>query len=186
MPLSVNGRLNVLNVWVDSVNMEQSVDRVQGFLEQSGGLHSIFAVNPEKNFTVPKDAGLRETFRSADLLIPDGIGIVLAVRILYGARLSRVTGVDLMEQICELAAANGNKIFIFGGKESVNREAAAVLQKRYQGLQIVGRCNGYVKEEDMPGVVKRINSSGAEILFLGLGSPKQENGSPPTRIGSLL
>jgi N-acetylglucosaminyldiphosphoundecaprenol N-acetyl-beta-D-mannosaminyltransferase len=173
-PLSLNRRLNILNIWVDSVNMEQSLARIKGYLEQSGKPHSIFAVNPEKCFSVPTDPLLKETFRAADMLIPDGVGIVLAARILHGVKLSRVPGVELVEQICEFAARNGNRVFIFGGKEDVNRKAAAILRERYPRLQIAGRCNGYVEEDEMPAVIEKINGSAAEILFLALGSPKQE------------
>ena len=171
---SMNRRLRILNIWVDPVDMKQAVARARVYLEQSGPPRSVFAANPEKNFSVPKDPVLLETFRSADLLIPDGIGVVVAARILHGARLSRVAGVDFMEQLCALAAATGKRIFLFGGGEEVNRVAAERLVKRFPALRIAGRCHGYVKDDEMPAVIDAINRSEAEILFLAMGSPKQE------------
>lgn len=170
----MNNRLKIFDIWVDPVDMAQALDCVTEFVENGKRPHSVFAVNPEKNFSVPKNPLLYETFRTADLLIPDGASIVVAARFLYGASLSRVPGVELMDKICELALKKGYGIFIYGAKEEVNKKAADILRDRYQGLQIVGRSDGYVKEEDMAYLVDKINTSNADILFLALGSPKQE------------
>lgn len=167
-------RLKILDIWVDPVNRRDAVKKVEEFLKWGKRPYSIFAANPEKNFTVPKDPLLYNVFKNADLLIPDGIGIVMAARILYGAKLSRVPGVELMENICELAAKKGKKVFIYGAGEEVNKSAVEKLVIRYPGLDISGRSNGYVDEKEMGDLVNRINESQAEILFLALGSPKQE------------
>ena len=170
----VKGRLPILDVWVDPVTADQAIEYVRHFVEAGDRPHSIFAVNPEKNFSVPKNPVLWQTFKDADLLIPDGIGIVWAARILYGLRLERVPGVEFMQKICGLAAERGYKVFIYGAREDISKGAAEELVSRYPGLQIVGRANGYVNDEEMPQLIDRINASGAEILFLALGSPKQE------------
>lgn len=170
----LEGRLKILNVWVDSVTMSRALDRVEEFIERGRRPHSVFAVNPEKNFSVPKDPALHDIFRTADLLIPDGIGVVLAARFLHGARLSRVPGVELMEKICGLAARKGYRVFIYGAREEVNAKGVEVLRERYPGIRIAGRADGFVREEDMPALIERINASQAEILFLALGSPRQE------------
>lgn len=170
----MNHRLNILDIWVDPVNMDQALERVTDFVESGDRPHSIFAVNPEKNFSVPKDPLLYKTFQTADLLIPDGIGVVQAAWVLHGVKLSRVPGVELMDNICRLSARKEYKIFIYGAKEDVNKTAVGVLRKRCPGLVIAGRSNGYVNKEDMEDLIRRINTSGAEILFLALGSPKQE------------
>ena len=79
-----------------------------------------------------------------------------------------------MQEICTLSAQRGYRIFIYGAKEEVNQEAVKILRTRLPGLQIVGRCNGYWPQDRMDELVEQINSSRAEILFLALGSPKQE------------
>ena len=166
-------RLKILDIWVDPVDREQAIDRVRLFLKGNKPC-SIFAVNPEKNFSVPRDPALYDVFKQADLLIPDGIGMVLAARLLHGARLSRVPGVEFMKAICHLAAKEGRSVFIYGSRESVNKTAADKLRMQYPGLRIAGRSDGYVQDEQMPELVQRINDSRADILFLALGSPKQE------------
>ncbi|EFK09742.1 glycosyltransferase, WecB/TagA/CpsF family [delta proteobacterium NaphS2] len=136
--------------------------------------HCVFAANPEKNFSVPRDPALYKAYREADLLLPDGIGIVAAARILHGAKIDRVPGSEFIFDICNLAANKGYGVFLYGASEKVNSGSAEKLKERHPGLQIVGRSNGYVKEEEMDGLIEKINASEAEILFLALGSPKQE------------
>ncbi len=167
-------RLNILDIWVDPVNMREALTRIEAFIERGGRPHTVFAVNPEKNFSVPLDQTLYQAFRDADLLIPDGIGVVTAVRLLYSIRLERVPGVELMAHVCGLAARKGYGVFIYGSREEVSAGAAGILKERYPGLLIVGRANGYLNGEEQSRLVDRINASGAQILFLALGSPKQE------------
>ena len=166
-------RLKILDIWVDPVNRRQAIDRVRQFLNGKKAC-SIFAANPEKNYSVPKDPALYKVFKNADLLIPDGIGIVIAAKILYGVSLSRVPGVEFMLDICQLAVQMEKSIFIYGSRESVNEIAVNKLRGRFPGLRVAGRSNGYVSESDMADLIRRINESGAEILFLALGSPRQE------------
>ena len=168
-------RLNILSIWVDPVDRYEAINRVEEFLQKGGKPHTIFAANPEKSFSVPKDPQLLETFRTADLLLPDGAGIVWAARILYGVRLARVPGSEFIFDICEIAEKKSSGIFVYGAKESTNRTAVEILIKRYPALKIVGRSNGYVKDSEFPILIDQINNSHAEILFLALGSPKQEN-----------
>lgn len=167
-------RLKILNIWVDPVTRAEAIQRVSDMLRSGQRPHSIFASNPEKSFSVPKDPDLHKVFEQADLLLPDGIGMVWAAQVLHGACLERIPGSEFIEDICRLAAKEGYKIFIYGAEEEVNRESARVLKKRYPGLLIAGRANGYSSTAEMPDLIKRINESGAEILFLALGSPKQE------------
>jgi N-acetylglucosaminyldiphosphoundecaprenol N-acetyl-beta-D-mannosaminyltransferase len=167
-------RLNILDIWVDPVDMNEAVACVESFITHGERPHIIFASNPEKNFSFPKNPFLLESFRNADLLIPDGIGVVKAAQILHGVRLTRVPGVELMHNICRLAATRGYRVFVYGAKEQVNSEACDKLRILYPGLQIVGRANGYLEKEEMPYLIEQINKSEAQILFLALGSPTQE------------
>lgn len=170
----MESRLKILDIWVDPVDRKEATRRVKNFLSTGTKPHSIVAANPEKNFSVPKDALLYDTFKNADLLLPDGMGVVAAVRIFYGINLERVPGSEFIFDICNIAMKEGYKVFIYGGKEDVNKKAVEELKNRYPNLMIVGRANGYVKDSDMPDLIDRINASKAEILFLALGSPRQE------------
>jgi len=113
-------RLPVLDIWVDELDMDTAVRKVEDMVGASGPPKTILAVNPEKNLSVPRDPGLHELFRTAGLLIPDGIGVVLAARLLHGARISRVPGCDLMQKICGLAEKKDWPVYIYGAKPEVN------------------------------------------------------------------
>jgi N-acetylglucosaminyldiphosphoundecaprenol N-acetyl-beta-D-mannosaminyltransferase len=168
-------RVKILNIWVDTVNRETAQERVRHFLNYGQRAHCIFASNPEKNFLFSNDPQSLDAFKNADLLLPDGVGMVWAARILAGVKLQRIPGAEFIFDICELAAKDDIGIFVYGAKEEINKKAVSLLKKRYAGLRIVGRCNGYVQESEMPALIQHINDSHAEILFLALGSPKQEN-----------
>jgi N-acetylglucosaminyldiphosphoundecaprenol N-acetyl-beta-D-mannosaminyltransferase len=170
----LNTRIPILDVWVDSVDRPSAIERVKAFMRVGGRPHSIFASNPEKNFSVPSDSELYECYRQADLLLPDGIGMVKAAEMLHGVRLARVPGSDFIFDICRLAQQENRGIFIYGAREEVNRRSCEVLAERFPGLRIVGRANGYVQEQEMEKLIESINASGAEVLFVALGSPRQE------------
>ena len=166
-------RVTVLGVPVDCVDMRRAVAAVDDMVT-SGLPHTILAVNPEKVMKAQSDPVLSRALNAAGLLIPDGIGVVYAVRLLWRERIGRVPGSELMPEICALAARRGYKVFLFGASREVNEQAVAKLQQDYSGLPIVGHRDGYVDAAGMPGLIEAINVSGAQILFVALGSPKQE------------
>jgi len=159
---------------VDPVTRDEALDHVRYILKTGDRPHAIFASNPEKNFLVPKDSDLYKIYKEAEILLPDGMGIVAAARILYGLKLTRVPGSEFIFDICRLAARHGHKLFIYGAREEVNRIAVNRLRERFPNLKIAGRSNGYVSKADMAPLIDKINASEAEILFLALGSPMQE------------
>lgn len=165
-------RLKILDIWVDPLTREDAIECVSMFLKQGRRPHAIFASNPEKNFSVPADPDLYKVYGEADILLPDGIGMVYAARLLHGRVFPRIPGSEFIFDICRLAARDGYGIFVYGAKEEVNAGAVKILEERFPGVRIVGRANGYVK--DMDALVQQINESGATILFIALGSPKQE------------
>jgi len=166
-------RIEILGVPVDCVTMDQALHWAESMMK---GHHpcAILAVNPEKVIRAQQDGKLLDQLRSADLLIPDGIGVVLAARLLGLSHAERVPGSELMPKLCEQAALKGYTVFLFGASAEVNQRAVAVLQDRYPGIRIVGSQHGYVKEEEMPSVIARINEFQPDLLFVALGSPHQE------------
>lgn len=172
MNTSVN-RVSVLDLPVDAVNFEGVLDWVKRNVSVPG-FKRIVAVNPEKVMAARRDPELKEFLTASDLLIPDGIGVVYAVRLLHGINISRVAGSDLMPAICGLAAQEGFRVFIYGAKPEVNARSVEILKKRFKGLDIAGSGHGYIPDNEMDELVNNINASGADILFVALGSPRQE------------
>lgn len=167
-------RVRVLGVPVDRVDMASAIAWVTARMGRDGPPSTVLAVNPEKVFAIRKDPFLARFFEDAAVLLPDGIGVVLATRALHGRGATRVPGVELMDALCAEAAGNGWGIYLYGAQADVNRRAAAALAERHQGIRIVGRSDGYVPEEGMETLVADINASGAQLLFVALGSPRQE------------
>ena len=171
--LSPPKRVTVLGIPVDCVDMSRTLAYVRDAVATDRA-HCILAVNPEKVITAQADPVLRRAMENAALLIPDGIGVVYAVRLLWRERIARVPGAELMPAICAASAREGYRLFLFGASEAVNAQAVAELQRCYPGITIAGRHHGYVDEADMGAVVDAINRSGSNVLFVALGSPKQE------------
>jgi N-acetylglucosaminyldiphosphoundecaprenol N-acetyl-beta-D-mannosaminyltransferase len=167
-------RVRILGVPVDCVNVTVALKNIEEIIAKGKSGHYIMAVNPEKVIAARKRPFLKKMFEQASFLLPDGIGVVMAMRMLHGIKNGRVAGADLMQKLCERAAKRGYRIFVYGAREAVNQKAVTILRERYPGLKIVGRCHGYVGEEQMDELIAAINASDADILFVALGSPKQE------------
>lgn len=166
-------RVEVLGVPVDCVDMNGALVAVDEMVAE-GRSATIVAVNPEKVMKAREDPDLLGFLRGAQLLIPDGIGVVLAVRLLEHERIERVPGSELMPAICARAVERGYTIFVFGATHDVNEMAVEALRTSYPGIQIVGSQHGYLSEEEMPRLIARINLCAPDVLFVALGSPRQE------------
>ncbi len=167
-------RYSVLGAPVDAVDMAGALAAVDRHIRTAATAGYVLAVNPEKVYVLRENAFLKAFFEKATLLIPDGIGLVRALRVLHGVKVTRVPGVDLMQEICAVSAEKEYKLFIYGAQEEVSSGAVEILEQRFPGIHIVGRANGYVTPEQMPALTQQINDSGAQILFVALGSPRQE------------
>ena len=175
--LSRNGRFQRCRLFgmpVDIGKMQDFVDEVDEGLKAGQKRRTLLAMNPEKIYALAKDEELKNFFEKSAMVEADGVGIVWAVRMLIGIRSKRVTGADLMQELCDLAAKRGYRIFLFGSREEINAGSADILPQRYPGLQIAGRRNGYVKEEEMDDLVAEINEAKVDMLFVAMGSPRQE------------
>lgn len=132
----------------------------------------IVAINPEKVMMASKDESLKVLLNGSTYQIPDGVGIMIASRLRNGNVKERVTGIGMMEALLELANENGYRIFMYGAKRETIDQAAAVIQQRYPNLIVSGKIDGYEKDQDK--IFRTINQANPHILFVALGSPKQE------------
>jgi len=167
-------RIRILDVPLDAVDLSSALEYVEECIRNEQKRKYILAVNAEKIMTLRREPELKKLFEKAALLLPDGIGALIAAKWILGLNLARVTGIGLMGGVCDRASKKGYKIFIYGGKEGINRDAVSQIERRYPGIRITGRSHGYVGENQMDSLVKKINESQADILFIALGSPKQE------------
>ncbi|WP_313238074.1 WecB/TagA/CpsF family glycosyltransferase [Sporosarcina ureae] len=161
----------ILGVSVNTENYDELIPKVFENIEE-GKKSLIVAINPEKLMKAKEDPELKALLNRAEFQIPDGIGVILASKLKKGQIRSRVTGIDMMDRVVQEAAARGKRIFLYGAKPGVAEEAAAKLQVMHPNIQIAGVQHGY--EKDVQVVLDTINQAKPDILFVAMGSPKQE------------
>jgi N-acetylglucosaminyldiphosphoundecaprenol N-acetyl-beta-D-mannosaminyltransferase len=150
---------------------DQVLASVEQGIESARKLFCV-AINPIKMYTAWHDPELLTLLRQADIGICDGVGVSIASRILYGRSLKRITGCDLFFRLLGLASEKKYGVFLLGASTQANTAARAALQNTYPDLRIMGWHDGYF--QDSQKVVEEINASGADLLFVAMGSPKQE------------
>ncbi len=165
--------IEILGVNVDSITFEKAVEAAENMVK-TDGVSMIFTPNPEIIMCAKEDGELKDILNSADLCTADGIGVVYASKILKQPVPERVAGFDLVCALLERLAKSGEGVFLFGAKPGVAETAKEKLGEKYPGIAVVGTHDGYFKAEDEPGIVEEINASGAKLLLVCLGAPKQE------------
>ncbi|MQR85621.1 WecB/TagA/CpsF family glycosyltransferase [Bacillus megaterium] len=163
---------NILGIDVCSDTYDELAAKLLQDIDK-GRKSFIVAINPEKIMKAQEDQELKSLLNQATYQIPDGIGVILASKLKKGRIRERVTGIDMMLKLCKEATNNGKRIFLYGAKPGIADEAKVKLEEMFPGILIVGTLNGYEKNEEV--IERTINDSGAEIVFVALGSPAQEN-----------
>jgi N-acetylglucosaminyldiphosphoundecaprenol N-acetyl-beta-D-mannosaminyltransferase len=165
-------RTEILGVAFDNYTLKEGVEAANAMIEK-GGFH--YAVTPNAEFVqmAGADEGFRVMLNGADLVLPDGIGVIHAAKILGRPLKERVPGIDFAAALTATMAKSGKRLFLLGAKPGVAEKAAARLVADYPGLQIAGVCDGYFKDEGT--VADSIKESKADVVFVCLGAPKQEH-----------
>lgn len=166
----------MLHFWgVDIVNT--TMNEALTWIEQRIRLQQkvlLAFVNPACLNIAYTDAAYRQVLQQADRVLPDGIGIKIGCRMLNQSLLANVNGTDLFPRLCERAADGGYSLFLLGGQPGVAEQAAVAMQQRYPNLIIAGVQDGFFTDAEEAQVIADINASGAAVLLVGFGVPKQE------------
>lgn len=169
-----NKKIILFNTPIDALTLAETVQEIDQAIQSKKQIHHI-AVNVAKIVHMQKDKELRESVLSADLINADGLPLVWVSKILNKSPLpERVTGVDLMQHLMELASAKHYKVFLLGAKEEVVSRVVEIYSSKYSPEIIAGYRNGYFTNADEPAIASAIASSGANILFVAITSPKKE------------
>jgi N-acetylglucosaminyldiphosphoundecaprenol N-acetyl-beta-D-mannosaminyltransferase len=170
-------RVTLFGVSIDNVNAAEAVERVRELLE-NGSQHYVTTPNTDHVVRLQKDTALRQAHEEASLVLADGWPVVQACRILGRPLKGRVTGADLLPNVCEMAAKSGRSLYILGGMDGVAERAAHNLRARYPGLRIAGTYSppfGFERDaEECRRIAERIDRARPDLLAIGLGCPKQE------------
>lgn len=153
-------------------NIEHAVDYLyaEGDIRQG----TLVAINAEKMLAVEDDPEVRQLIDAAELKYADGISVIRALRKKYPhAQVSRVAGADLWEALMARAGAQGTPVFLVGGKPQVLAQTILKLRERWQ-VNIVGSQDGYFTPDEREALFARIRESGAKIITVAMGSPRQE------------
>ena len=166
--------IKILGVPVHPMTMAEAVNSLEQ--RMLGGEQTfVVTANAEIIMMCQDDAEYNNIIsKQAELVLPDGAGAVWAGRHLGYKVPERVAGFDLYNQLLALSAQKGYKAYFFGGSPGIAEAAKAKSEEMYPGVQVVGCHNGYFTDADVTAIIKEINNSGAEMLFVALGAPKQE------------
>jgi len=165
--------INFFGVPVVNTSMTEAVDWI--VTNATGSTRKLMAfVNPDCLNIAWQDAGYRGVLLSADRVLPDGIGIHLGCRMLGVALRANVNGTDMFPILCEAAARERLPIYLLGARPGVAQAAADNMVKRFPGLRIAGTRDGFFLPAEEASVVETINGSGARILLVAFGVPRQE------------
>ncbi len=175
MTANSHSRVTILNVPIDHVSMQSTLDQIGLWVdEEPAQLHQICTVNPEFVMQARKDTDFLAVLQQADLCIPDGIGLVYASA-WQGKRLpERVAGSELVNHLAELCAYKGKRLFLLGAAEGVAAKAGEIYQAHYPGLQIAGSWSGSPDPAENDDIVEKIVSAETDVLYVAFGAPNQD------------
>ena len=166
--------VEILGTRVDDVDMEESLAKVASFVASGRErMDQVVTINPEGLWQAYQDKAFAAIINQASLVTPDGTGVLWGARKMGRLMKGRVTGIDLLHQICRRAAKCGWRIYLLGAKPGVAKQAGKKLQERYPGLILAGCDNGYFRDRE-ESVLAAIRDAQADVLFAALGMPYQE------------
>ena len=164
-------RINVLGVGFDNVTMAEATARGRELLAAEGA-HYVVTPNPEIVEACRADAEAMAAVNGADLVLPDGIGVIYGAKMLKTPLRERVPGIEFGTAMIESCAKSGKSVYLLGAKPGVAEQAAENLKERFAGLMIAGTHDGYFKDD--AEAAAWIKESGADMALICLGAPKQE------------
>ena len=163
-------RVDILGCQVDLVDARGAVDRVMELLS-AGRAAQVVTFGAEMAIHASRDRGYRDVVNGADLVVGDTIGVVWASRVLGSPLSERVAGIELVERLCDVVR---EPVYFLGAAEGVASTAAAALLVRHPHMRVAGTQHGYFSESEAALVAQAIRASGARLVLVALGFPRQE------------
>ncbi len=164
-------KTDILGVKFDNTTIDGAVKFIMSRMEK-GEKTRVYTPNPEIVMAAIKDETFMQALNRGDLVLPDGIGVVMASKLLKGGIKERVAGFDTTMTLLSEIKDKDYKVFFLGAAPDVAKKAKKNIENKFAGINIVGVHDGYFKNDDE--VIPLINESGADVVLVGLGAPKQE------------
>jgi N-acetylglucosaminyldiphosphoundecaprenol N-acetyl-beta-D-mannosaminyltransferase len=177
MSLNPTDRVNLIGTWIDDVSMDEAIARIEALIPLRA---AALVVTPNVDHLVKlrQDPEFRRVYEAADLVLADGQPLIWAARLLGTPLKEKVSGSDLFVRFAPVAAAGNYRLFLMGGQPGAAEGAAEVLGTKHPGLTVCGTaCPPYGFETDPEqnaALVETIRAADPDVLFVGLGAPKQE------------
>ena len=172
-----NNRVSIAGVAIDNVNMVEAIDRIEQFIHEKQ-VRYVVTPNVDHIVKLQKDIEFKAVYKDASLVLPDGQPLIWAANFLGAPLKEKVSGSDLFPRLCERASQKGYKLFFLGGRPMAGERSAQILAKKYNAIKIVGVYSppfGFERNcEENEKILRLINQAKPDILFVGLGAPKQE------------
>ena len=164
-------RVNVLGVGIDNLTLSEAVDKALSLISEHRCAYMV-TPNPEIVMAAWDDPKVSKAIENADLVIPDGVGVMQAARILGTPLREHMPGIDAATEIIKRLASRGGSVFLYGARPGVAEKAAERMKQRFPGLVICGTTDGYGNDDG--AVVSKINAAKPDFVMVCLGVPKQE------------
>lgn len=162
--------VDLLGIEINNYTFEESINRGLELISQNC-VSQVVTINPEMFTTAEKDSEFKKILDSAEIVIPDGVGVKLGLK-LKGYNVQRIPGIDFAFAMLVKSAENGYPVAIVGSKQEVIDKAVENLKNRVPNLNIVYYHNGYFDNNEI--IYNELKNSGAKLILVALGSPKQE------------
>lgn len=164
-------RINIMGVGFDSLTLEEAVERALSLMSERRAAY-VVTPNPEIVMTCWENPDAMEAVQNADLVLPDGVGVVYGAKILGTPLKGKLPGIDFATELMRRMASSGGRVFLLGAKPGIAEMAGERMKTLFPGLVICGTHDGYFKE-DGP-VIEEIRALKPDLLLVCLGAPKQE------------
>ena len=163
-------RVELLGLNIDDYTFEEAVVKAKSLIDGEK-VSQVVTINPEMFQEAEKNADFANIVREAEMVIPDGVGVKIALQI-TGKKAVRIPGIDFAKRLLKEAASSGIPVAIVGSKEEVVTKAVENLQKEINGLNIVYYHDGYFKDDEP--IYNELKSKAPKLILVALGSPRQE------------
>lgn len=163
----------LFGMYLDAMNMDEVIAHCQAALSSRRRV-LVGVVNAAKVVNLRRDELLRNSLMECDLLLADGQSIVWASKLLWRPLPERVAGIDIFERLLALADSEGRSIALLGARPEVLDRLQTIIGERYPGVRITCSAHGYFRPDEAGEIAARIRNSSADMLFIGMTSPKKE------------
>jgi N-acetylglucosaminyldiphosphoundecaprenol N-acetyl-beta-D-mannosaminyltransferase len=172
--MSKHKRINFLNCPVDQINFQQAINECITWCQQDKKTHTIITINASILTMMQDDPELFNVSSKGDLILADGMSVVVATKLSGTPLPERIAGVDLMEHLLIKASEQQLRVYFLGAKEEIVTNLIEKCKIKHPGMTVAGYRNGYFDESQHNNIVIDIRKSNADFLFVGMPSPFKE------------